>query len=184
MSLTELDNINPSPYHNGQTFGRPSKYRAEFVEQATKLCNLGATDEQLAEFFQVDSDTIDNWKISHPDFFRAINTAKENWDFAIERTLFQKARGFHYKAEKVMQYEGEVIHAQYKEYCPPDTASIIFWLKNRQRARWRDVQDHNSTHEVIVHLDDKLDKIIARRALDAQIIDIEPKVIDAPQAHK
>jgi hypothetical protein len=32
--------------------GRPSLYRDEFAEQARKLCLLGATDRDLAEFFE------------------------------------------------------------------------------------------------------------------------------------
>jgi len=31
--------------------GRPSSYRPEFVTQAEKLCRLGATDAELADFF-------------------------------------------------------------------------------------------------------------------------------------
>jgi hypothetical protein len=26
----------------------------------------------------------------------------------------------------------------YKEHYPPDTAAAIFWLKNRQKKKWRD----------------------------------------------
>lgn len=35
---------------------RPSKYRPEFVEQAEKLCKLGATDLEVADFFEVEPD--------------------------------------------------------------------------------------------------------------------------------
>jgi len=31
--------------------GRPPKYKSEFAAQAQKLCLLGATDKDLAEFF-------------------------------------------------------------------------------------------------------------------------------------
>jgi hypothetical protein len=48
--------------------GRPSKYRDEFPEQAFKLCLLGATDVQLAAFFDVDVATIDRWKGSTRSF--------------------------------------------------------------------------------------------------------------------
>lgn len=32
--------------------GRPTKYKPEYAEQASKLCALGATDAQLADFFE------------------------------------------------------------------------------------------------------------------------------------
>ena len=30
--------------------GRPSKFKPEFIEQAEKLCKLGATDLEMADF--------------------------------------------------------------------------------------------------------------------------------------
>ena len=33
--------------------GRKSEYREEYAEQALKLCLLGATDKEIAEFFSV-----------------------------------------------------------------------------------------------------------------------------------
>ena len=41
--------------------GRPSKYRDEFPEQARKLCLLGATDEDMARFFEVATSTVKLW---------------------------------------------------------------------------------------------------------------------------
>ena len=38
--------------------GRPTLYREEYTEQALKLCRLGATDRELADFFDVHVDTI------------------------------------------------------------------------------------------------------------------------------
>ncbi|MGL4287151.1 MAG: hypothetical protein ACRCVA_12445, partial [Phreatobacter sp.] len=38
--------------------GRPPKYQPDFARQAAKLCALGATDEDLAEFFAVNVRTI------------------------------------------------------------------------------------------------------------------------------
>lgn len=55
---------------------RPSKYKAEFAIQAEKLCKLGATDEELADFFEVSTTTIDNWKLAHESFLGAIKRAR------------------------------------------------------------------------------------------------------------
>lgn len=40
--------------------GRPSSYRAEYAQQAVKLCRLGATDKELADFFAVER-SEDEW---------------------------------------------------------------------------------------------------------------------------
>ncbi len=38
-----------------------SKYQEDYAEQAYKLCLLGATDNTLADFFEVSEQTINNW---------------------------------------------------------------------------------------------------------------------------
>ena len=58
--------------------GRPTDYRAEYAEQAEKLCLLGATDIQLADFFDVAESTIHLWKHTHPEFSESIKDGKEN----------------------------------------------------------------------------------------------------------
>ena len=37
-------------------------YKPEFVEQARSMCRLGATDEELAEHFEVCVRTIYRWR--------------------------------------------------------------------------------------------------------------------------
>ena len=49
--------------------GRPTLFKEEYLEQAYKLCLLGATDADLADFFGVDEDTINLWKRTHKDFY-------------------------------------------------------------------------------------------------------------------
>jgi len=52
--------------------GRPSRYRDEFPDQARKLCRLGATDKELADFFGVDMATVGRWKLQHTGFREAL----------------------------------------------------------------------------------------------------------------
>ena len=42
--------------------GRPTLYWKKYPEQAYKQCLAGATDADLANFFEVDEDTINVWK--------------------------------------------------------------------------------------------------------------------------
>jgi hypothetical protein len=52
--------------------GRPTKYKTEYAQQASKLCALGATDAQLADFFGVAIEEIAIWGYSVPEFAKAI----------------------------------------------------------------------------------------------------------------
>lgn len=120
------------------TVGRPSRYRAEFAEQARKLCRLGATDVELADFFGVSEQTINAWKGAHAKFLESIKAGKIMSDAEVADKLFHRALGYSHEAEKIMVVAGQVERVPYVEHYPPDTAAAIFWLKNRQRARWRD----------------------------------------------
>ena len=55
--------------------GRPTLYQESYPDQARKLCLLNATDEDLADFFDVSVATISNWKNDHPEFLEAIKTS-------------------------------------------------------------------------------------------------------------
>lgn len=52
--------------------GRKSEYRIEFSDQALKLCLLGATDKELAEFFSVSEQTLNKWKKDYPEFLESL----------------------------------------------------------------------------------------------------------------
>lgn len=120
--------------------GRPSKYDEAFAEQARKLCLLGSTDEELADFFGVDVATVYRWKNEFPDFCEAIKAGKVQADAEVAEKLFHRAKGYSHKAVKIFMPAGaeEPVYADYTEHYPPDTAAAFIWLKNRQGTKWRD----------------------------------------------
>jgi hypothetical protein len=124
--------------------GRPTAYKPEYVEQATKLCKLGATDAELADFFKVNTTTIWRWQAAHAEFCNALKRGKEAADERVERSLFSRATGYTHEAVKIFMPAGarEPVYAKYQEHCPPDTTACIFWLKNRRADQWRDIQKH------------------------------------------
>lgn len=121
--------------------GRPSKYKPEYAEQAYKLCLLSATDKDIADFFGVDEATINRWKEKHPEFCESLKRGKEEADARVADRLYQRAMGYSHPEEKVFQYNGEPVVVPTTRHYPPDVTAAIFWLKNRQRDKWRDKQD-------------------------------------------
>jgi hypothetical protein len=130
--------------------GRPSSYKPEYAEQATKLCKLGATDVELADFFGVSINTIGSWKTQFPDFLVALKAGKDEADNRVERSLYQRATGYTFDAVKIFMPSGakEPVYAPYREHVAPDTTACIFWLKNRRREEWRDKQEHEHTGQI------------------------------------
>lgn len=120
--------------------GRPTKYKAEYAEQARKLCLLGSTDADLADFFEVPESTINNWKKAHPEFMESIKKGKAIADATVADRLYKRATGYEHQAVKIFNNGGEKMVVPYTERFAPDTTAAIFWLKNRQPASWRDRQ--------------------------------------------
>jgi hypothetical protein len=118
--------------------GRPTDYRPEYVEQARKLCALGATDDEMADFFGCDRTTFYRWRTAHPDFAEAMKVAKEAADLRVERSLYQRAVGYSHPDTHMAVVEGEVVATPTVKHYPPDATSMIFWLKNRKPDAWRD----------------------------------------------
>jgi hypothetical protein len=127
--------------------GRPSAYNSTYAEQAKKLCELGATDMELADFFNVDVRTIYNWKHQHEDFFQALVVGKDALDNRVERSLYQRAVGYSFNSEKIFSYQGEIVRTETVEHVPPETGAAMSWLKNRRGDVWRDKSEiaHNVT---------------------------------------
>jgi hypothetical protein len=120
---------------------RPSKFKPEFIAQAQKLANLGATDREVAEFFGVNEATLNRWKHEHDGLCASLKVGKEQSDARVEQSLYRKALGYSFDAIKIaVNANGEVTQVPFVEHCPPDTTAAIFWLKNRKPAEWRDVK--------------------------------------------
>ena len=125
--------------------GRPTDYKEEYNELAFNYCLLGATDANLAEFFNVQESTINNWKKKHPAFLESINRGKHQADATVAQSLYKRATGYTHPEVKVFNNQGEIITHEVVKHHAPDPASMFFWLKNRQPKMWRDKQDIDHT---------------------------------------
>jgi hypothetical protein len=130
------------------TAGRPTAYKPEFAKQAQKLCKLGATDYELADFFGVNTVTIYRWRNTHEEFCKAVIVGKEELDQRVERSLYNRAVGYTYEGEKIFQFQGEIVRASTLEHIPPDAGAAMNWLKNRQPEKWRDKQEHEHSGKI------------------------------------
>ena len=128
---------------------RPSKYRPEFDAQSEKLCRLGATDVELADFFEVDVATLNRWKNEHEGFCASVKSGKEPADDRVERSLYARATGYTYDAVKIFNANGVPLIVPYREHVPPDTGACMAWLKNRRPTEWRDRQTFENTSHTI-----------------------------------
>ncbi|MEY3760184.1 MAG: hypothetical protein RIR39_1675 [Pseudomonadota bacterium] len=114
-----------------------SRYKYEYDEQARKLCLLGATDVEIADFFGVTETTVNNWKNDYPSFLESLRSGKIMADANISDRLYQRALGYSHEEEKVFNNMGEILRAETTKHYPPDTGAIKLWLLNRRPKDWK-----------------------------------------------
>lgn len=117
--------------------GRPTKYKAEYVKTAKKLCELGATIPDLAEAFGVAVSTVNLWTVKHKPFSDALKVGKSKADDRVERSLYERANGYQHEEDDIRVVGGAIeITPTIKRY-PPDTTACIYWLNNRRPDQYR-----------------------------------------------
>jgi len=114
-------------------------YKPEFVDQARNMCRLGATDEELAEHFEVCARTIYRWRNTHEEFAEAVVVGKEHADARVERALYSRAVGCSVERTKVFKHVGDPkpVYATYRHHLPPDPNAALHWLRVRQPKKWQ-----------------------------------------------
>ena len=133
--------------------GRPTKYKDEYADQAFKFCLLGATNDQLAQMFDVGITTIERWIDAHEEFRGAIRKGKHVADAEIASSLYHRAKGYEHDDLHISNYQGDITKTEIVKRYPPDTAAAFIWLKNR--AGWTD--KHQVESNVTVSADHMTD---------------------------
>lgn len=123
--------------------GRPTAYLPAYAEQGRRLAMLGLTDVEMAEFFGVSERTLNTWKKAHPDFLQSLKAGKIEADTHVATGLYQSAIGGHVVTETREQEapDGSITRTTETKQVPPNVTAQVFWLKNRQPAKWRDKQE-------------------------------------------
>ena len=156
--------------------GRPSQYRAEFVEQAYKQCLAGATDADLARFFDVSEQTLNTWKRKQPEFLESLRRGKEVAHGEVANAIYRAAVGYERTVEKVV--DGAVVAC--KEWVPGDVGAMKYFMNNRRHRDWRNdpevsVEVNNSTLNLPADIINKANE--ARKA--RQLYEAETPQIEA-----
>jgi hypothetical protein len=110
----------PALYRNGQTFGRPSEYRAEYCEMVQDYMAQGYSLTAFAGSIRIAPKTVYEWITVHSDFAHAVARARGARVAALEVKLLASRKG-------------------------AETAAAIFALKNSAPDEWRDIKHTDHT---------------------------------------
>lgn len=109
------------------------------------LAGYGLTDQQIAEVFDISRETINEYK-KEADYSDTLKRIKEHADLAVVNALYKNATGYEY-TEQVATKDGDIVALT--KHRHPDTIACIFWLKNRQRDKWRDKMPEEQDKEAV-----------------------------------
>jgi hypothetical protein len=183
-----------APYGNKRGLGnrgggRKTLYSPRMAVVTRKCCERGMTDIEVADLLGIGLATLYRWKVEHPAFSRVFKLGKAKADDRVERSLYSRAIGYDYIAEKpVMTRHGQKT-MRYRQHIPPDTTAAVWYLKNRRPDRWRDAFRHEHIASPYDAIEDteELRALLIKQAqhlglIAPPIIDITPKEPSSPQA--
>ncbi len=120
--------------------GAPTRFNEAVARRILDLATAGDTEDMIAAKIGISKTTLSNWKNRYPDFMSALKESKNVADELVEASLFQRAIGYNQPGIKIFcKKDGEIVTHQFVERFAPDVTACIFWLKNRQPDKWRDV---------------------------------------------
>lgn len=137
-------------YDVGPRDGRDTLYRDSFVAAAQKLCAGGMTDYQIADFFEVSTQTLTRWRCTYPEFNDAFKVGREYATERVKRAVYHRAVGYEVEAVKVFQYKGEIISETIREHIPPSDNAGQFWLRNKAPEEFADKGHEPHRVEVVI----------------------------------
>lgn len=131
---------------------RPTKFEPKYhIPWAKSLAMEGLTDKEIAGRMEIAESTVHKWKRDFPEFSEALKEGKDVADAKVTNSLYRTAVGFTLKEKKVivtMENDGTQKPARIEtteREVGPNVTSIIYWLKNRRPAVWKDRQSVEST---------------------------------------
>jgi transposase-like protein len=119
--------------------GRPTAYDERVtIATACAAARMGATDQEIAQELGVAVSTLYLWYRNYPELSEAVRAAGEAANERVKRSLYSRANGYTYQAEKVFS---NGLRLTVSERVEPDVTAQQWWLKNRDRANWRDTRE-------------------------------------------
>lgn len=148
--IANLPAVIPPPPEPKDRWGRPTKFKPEYVEQVRILCEEGFIDPEIGEFFGVSRQTLHEWKRGHPDFGEAMKLGKHLADERVKRSLYERAIGYTVTVTKHIRLKNpdgseRVEKVEEEIFIPPDTHAQKFFLINRRGDEWSDKSEKHIT---------------------------------------
>ena len=117
-----------------------SKYNGEYTDELIlNYCLLGARNEDLCKYFDINITTLDDWFKLYPTSREACLRGRDEADAKVARSLYNRATGFTVKKAIHAVFQGEITDIQeVDEVVIPDVNAAKYWLSVRQKKTWQE----------------------------------------------
>lgn len=124
-----------------------SKYKPEYAEQMRKMFLLGLRDVDVCGILGIGVQCLADWRHRYPEVAEATKNGKAVADAEVAASMYDLACGYSHPDIHISKNSktGAVEFTPFMKHYKPDVVAQIFWLKNRQRDKWKDRQDVNVT---------------------------------------
>ena len=114
-----------------------SHYDPAMCEVTYEMAMDGAPHKKIAAALGVNVRTLYKWRKDYPEFAAALSPTEEMTN-EVEMSVFGKAKGYTYTAQKPMSVAGQIEIAEYEEHVAPDMTAARMWLQAHAPAKWSD----------------------------------------------
>lgn len=112
-------------------------YDPDFCPVVHELIMDGKTHRFVAKHLGVSIATLYNWRKAYPEFAAAMSPVEEMTN-EVEMSVFGKAKGYTYTAQRPMSVQGQIEIAEYEEHVAPDMTAAKMWLQAHAPQKWSD----------------------------------------------
>jgi len=124
--------------------GRKSKYdqvKEDFPLIFRYLVD-GLTEVEICKKINISTSAFATYKNQHAELRDLLKEGKGRPNAKVEQALYKSAVGYEYDEQKITTDEsGKVKVEKITKYMPPQSTSMIYWLKNREAKKWRERRD-------------------------------------------
>jgi hypothetical protein len=164
--------------------GMKSRYKPGYARVARKAFEQGCTLLQVADMLGCSEPTMYAWRLKYPQFARAFVLGKDAAAERVERSLYERAIGYSFNAEKAVITRNGQEMLRWREHIPPDTAAALAYLRNMRPDRWRDRSsvDHNVSIYTSIEDPRELRALLQKQAralgllgpMEGPVVDVRP----------
>jgi transposase-like protein len=171
------------PINERKRGGLAVEHMPAILSEMAELTLAGWNDAEIAAEFGISTRTLYRWKLQHAEFAKALDFNNKAAVDRVRGAFFAKASGYSYVEQQAIkvktgEHTEEIQVVDVVKHVVPDTTAGIFFLKNRAREDWTDVQRVELNANVNTDTDIKAVALAMLATIRAGLVEAPAKTIE------